>query len=266
MQDLPRDTLQQIAAVLLESGITQCADRLKQQIVSFDSCYGTFENFRYNQEGGGIDVGDGGVFDGNAIPDSRLRQAKISGLDIAQGLERFDDDEATYLKLLRSYISSIRSIAGALDVIGEAELPQQELARYILTVHSIKGTSLDLSAVPVGNEAAALEKAARAGDIGFLRERNPAFRTAVLKLLDDMDGLVQSCAVESKSKRDKIEDGLIAQLVTACQNYDMDGADRVMAEIDKHQYELDAELADWLRESVDAAEFEEIIEKFSSTI
>ncbi|MCL2006209.1 MAG: hypothetical protein FWG73_08620 [Planctomycetaceae bacterium] len=242
------DTLRRIADVLLQSGIEHFAEKFQQEFIALhkgDS--DILENFDNHQAETSVDQAMG------------LRSRQIVGLDIVKGLDRFDGNEDTYLKLLRSYLNSIRSIIGAIEVVSETGL-----ADYTLAVHSIKGTSRDILALPIGDEAAEMEKAAKARDFEFLQECNPAFRDRVLQLLDDIENLLADVnAQNSKPKKDKPDSAMLSQLLVACQNYDMDGADEAMAKIDEYQYESEQEFVDWLRKNVDLADFEEIIEKLA---
>ena len=196
--------------------------------------------------------------------DNWLLNENIPGLDIAKGLDRYNGDEKTYLKLLRSYANSVRSM---LDIVGNFsgdELPVNGLNNYRIKVHGIKGISLDIFADKIGQDAAALEEAAKTGDSIYIKNNNGAFVESARKMVSDIDALFSRLDAENpKPRKDKPDDEILLKLYTACRNYDMDDADAAMAEIEKYQYESDDGLAEWLRDNIDRMNFSQITQKLS---
>ncbi|MCL2805827.1 MAG: transporter substrate-binding domain-containing protein [Treponema sp.] len=191
-----------------------------------------------------------------------LLNREIAGLDINKGLERYEGDEKTYLKVLRSYAASVRSMLSVVE-----EVSEETLEIYKIKVHGIKGTSLDICAELTGKDAKALEEAAKSGDFGYIKKHNPAFLENTKKLVLDIDDLLNCIEAENpKPKKDKPDTELLLKLLTACKSYDMDGADEAMAEMEKYKYEADDGLADWLRDNVDIMNFTQIVQKLSDLI
>ena len=188
-----------------------------------------------------------------------ISKKEIAGLDIAKGLERYDGDGETYLKILRSYAASIRPLLGATGTIGG-----DGLASYEITVHGIKGASRDIYAGPVGESAWELEKAAKTGDLDYINKNTPAFLESAWKLINDLDAMLLAINAENpKPKKDKPDSEALSRLLEACEMYDMDGVDAAMAEIDGYQYEADGGLAEWLRENADIMNFEQIVQRLA---
>jgi len=193
---------------------------------------------------------------------SRLLSNDIEGIDILKGIHRFEDDAEFYVRVLRAYINSIHSVFDILKNVNE-----ETIGSYKINVHGIKGTSLDICATKIGERAALLEKAATAGDIAYIKEHNPNFIETVWKLVTDLEEMLARVIDENaKPKKDKPDVELLSKLLTACINYDMDGADGVMTEIEKYQYEADDGLAFWLRENIDVVNFEETAEKLKALL
>jgi len=191
---------------------------------------------------------------------TQILATEIAGLNIEKGLKRYGGNENTYLKVLRSYAASIRSVIDSMETVSE-----DTLIDYKIKIHGIKGTSLDIFSDHIGKHAAQLEAAADAGDIGFINNHNPAFLEAARKLTSDLEAMLHDIdARNPKSKRDKPDDELLSSLLAACEGYDIDGVDETMAEIDKYQYESDDGLVDWLREKVDMMSYTQIVEKLSN--
>jgi len=113
---------------------------------------------------------------------------EISGLDINKGLERYDSDKKIYLKLLRSYAVNVGAMLGDIENVSE-----ETLANYKIKVHSIKGISLDIFAQKIGNDAKALEEAAKVNDFEFINKNNPIFIEAARKLVIDIEDMISSC-------------------------------------------------------------------------
>ena len=184
---------------------------------------------------------------------------EIDGLDIVKGLEKFNGDIEIYLKLLRSYTGGVRSLFDLMEAVCD-----ENMSEYRRAVHSIKGTSLDILAVPVGKKAAELEDAAKVSNLSFIKQENPAFLVNVRKLVDEIDEMLSAADFSNtKPKKDKIDTELLEKLLVFCEDYDMDGVDTVMAEIGKYTYESDGDLLESLWESVNVVDFEGVAEKLS---
>ena len=196
---------------------------------------------------------------GNIAGGQLFLNKEIAGLDITKGLEQFNGEEKTYLKLLRSYASSVGSMLDAIETVNEDKIND-----YKIKVHGIKGTSLDIFAEQVGKDARDLEEAAKAGNIGFINNNNPTFLKTARKLVSDIWDLISKLDAENpKPKKDKPDNEALSILLTACKNYEIDGIDAAMAEIEKYQYESDGGLADWLRECIDKMDLSKIVQKLS---
>ena len=190
---------------------------------------------------------------------SEILNNEIAGINIAKGLERYDGDEETYLRILRSYAASVRSVFGIVENAGK-----DNLKNYEITVHGIKGASYDIFADSVGEQAKALEMAAKSEDLSYIDGHNVEFLEAVQKLVGDIEDMLSAINAEiKKPEKDKPSEEDLLKLLSACGIYDMSEADAVMAEIEKYQYYDDGGLAVWLRENVDLINFSQIVEKLS---
>ncbi|MCL2185146.1 MAG: ATP-binding protein [Treponema sp.] len=192
----------------------------------------------------------------------RLLNYNITGIDVAQGIRRFENDSEFYVRVLRAYINSVRSVYDILKNVNE-----ETITSYKINVHGIKGTSFDICAAKIGESAALLEKAANTADLAFIKEHNPPFIEILWKLVTDLEEMLSKVIDENaKPKKDKPDNELLSKLLTACINYDMDGADEAMTGIEKYQYEADDGLAFWLRENIDIVNFDEVAEKLKTVL
>jgi signal transduction histidine kinase/CheY-like chemotaxis protein len=194
-------------------------------------------------------------------PDLRNWGESLRGLDIERGLQLFGNDQETYLGILRAYAINTRLTLEIVQKVNEGNL-----ADYTIKIHAIKGSSRGICAEEVGMKAEALEHAARAGDLDFVRDNNAGFLETANKLISDLEAMFGIIDAQNpKRKKNKPDQAVLTKLLVACKNYDMDGADAALAEIERYKYEKDNGLAVWLRENVKQMNFPQIIEKLSSS-
>ena len=192
--------------------------------------------------------------------DSLFYGVNIPGLDIAKGIKRFNGDEKTYMDVLRSYAANVGAMLDIIEIFNE-----ESLADYIIKVHGIKGTSFDIFAEQAAEEAKDLEAAGKAGDLEFIRKNHPAFMEEARKLVSGIEDTLSSIDMESdKPLKDKPDIKLFLKLINACNDFDMDGADEAMAELEKYKYETDNDLIGWLRGAIDMMQFKEIAQKLGA--
>jgi HPt (histidine-containing phosphotransfer) domain-containing protein len=190
---------------------------------------------------------------------SMVFDMRISGLDIANGLEQVGNDESAYMQIVRSYVESIRPLLLSIETVDESKLKD-----YKIVVHSIKGTSYYIFADKVGRQAEALEKASVAGDFNYVTENNPGFLVLAWKLIRDLDDMLAIYDAETvKPLKSAPSKEMLLKLRDACKRFDMDGLDEAMEEIGKYRYDSDDGLADWLRETVNKMDMAGIVERLS---
>jgi PAS domain S-box-containing protein len=193
-----------------------------------------------------------------------LLSAEVAGLDIKRGVEKYNNDEEVYFNILRSYVASTRSM---LDII--EHVSEENLRDYEIKVHGIKGTSRDMFAEEIGAVAAELEKAAKNGDLDYIRENNPAFIESLKEFISRLDTLISGIDAENpRDKKAKPDEDILSNLFEACKMYDMSGADEAMEKLRKYEYEAqeDNELIKWLGDKYDMTKFDDIAEKLSSKL
>jgi CheY-like chemotaxis protein len=192
---------------------------------------------------------------------ARLLGKNIAGLDIAKGIERNNGDGNVYLMLLRTYAANVRLMLKSVESVSEDSLPD-----YKIIVHGIKGVSYAICAERVGKMAEGLESASGSGDFAYVSAHNEPFIEEAMRLVRDLEELICGIDAENpKPKKDKPDTELLLALLESCRNFDLDGADAAMAEIEKYQYDSDGGLVKWLRENVDLTNLDEIEQKLQDT-
>jgi HPt (histidine-containing phosphotransfer) domain-containing protein len=186
----------------------------------------------------------------------RLIDRKIPGLDIVKGLERFEGNEEVYLKTLRAFSAGTKSMLEKIETVSEDTLKE-----YKIKVHGIKGACYDINANELGKSAEELEKAATIGDISFIIDKNPAFLESAYTLVGNIEDLFAAIEAENpKQIKDKPNDLLLAKLAIACDNYDLDEIDKIMAEIEMYQYDADDGIVKKIQGFVSLMQFSQIVE------
>ncbi|MDR2355669.1 MAG: response regulator [Clostridiales Family XIII bacterium] len=120
-------------------------------------------------------------------PKKALTEQGIEGLDIADALRRFGGKESIFITILRSFVNSMPAL---LDRFGVCDA--DGLSDYTITVHGIKGSCRNIGAKALGDEAEALETAAKAGDLDKIRAGTDALIAGVRRLIADIDAALNT--------------------------------------------------------------------------
>jgi HPt (histidine-containing phosphotransfer) domain-containing protein len=190
----------------------------------------------------------------------------VPGIDTEKGAEHLGGDWSIYWDVVKSFaqntpplLDKIRAFSAGSFTGSSAELPAEELNDYAIIVHGIKASSRSIGAEALGAQAEALEHAAKAGDVDFIRENHGSFIQAADQLLDGLNAEINRVAAEHpKPRKTEPAEETLEDLVQACRAFDIDGVDRAMEELESCEYETGAELVAWLREKADGMGFKEI--------
>ena len=192
--------------------------------------------------------------------DRRALGKNIDGLDMSKGLEIFGGNEEIYIFILNSYVTNTKPL---LELTRAAFW--DNISEYAIHVHGIKSSSRAIGADLIGDKAEALENAAKEGNMDFVIENNAQFIKDVETLIKDLEEMNKFLAnIKPKKKKASPDPDLLGKLLRACENYDMDGIDGVMEEIEAWDYESDDGLTAWLKDNVERGNFTEIKEKLSA--
>jgi signal transduction histidine kinase/DNA-binding NarL/FixJ family response regulator/HPt (histidine-containing phosphotransfer) domain-containing protein len=183
----------------------------------------------------------------------------VKGIDYATGLGFAGDDRDTYVEVLESYAQSTPALVDKL----EEQATGDKLSDYAITVHGIKSSSLSIGATKIGNEAKEMEMAAKGNDLATVEERNAALVDELRVMLTDLKEMLAGAEkADDRPRLDAIDASLLAELVTACENYDMDAVDKTMAAIEEHAYDdKTGELVKWIKERIINTDFDQVVER-----
>jgi signal transduction histidine kinase/CheY-like chemotaxis protein len=181
------------------------------------------------------------------------------GLDFARGVRLFGD-LAPYLDVLRSFIVHTPEM---LDGIREA-VPEN-LREYAAVLHSLKGAAYGICADALGKKAGDLEYAAKAENRTFVLSRHSSFITLADKLIQDLGNLLKEMERDlDRPTKAAPDEELLAKALEASINYDIDGLDEIITELERYNYESRADLVPWLRQQSRKSEFGEIEKRLTT--
>jgi CheY-like chemotaxis protein len=184
-----------------------------------------------------------------------LDSLNIEGLDAREALSHFNNDEAIFIDVLRSYASGTRLL---LDELGN-NLDAGDLGAYCITIHGIKGSSYGICARELGTKAEELENAARAGDIEKLKITQSVFEETMKTLIESIEQALAQIETQTQKPTASAPDPtLLRELREACEAFNMDRVDAAMAKLESFRYDHGSELVGWLRQKVNEMAFEEI--------
>jgi CheY-like chemotaxis protein len=192
----------------------------------------------------------------------------VLGINTEKGMEYFGGDWDIYWDVMKSFAQNTPPLLDKIRAFSPSEsspsvrgalLPAEELNGYAIIVHGIKGSSRSIGAEDLGAKAEALEHAAKAGNVDFIRENHGSFIVASDQVLDGLNAEINRVAAEHpKPRKTEPAEETLEDLLQACQTFDIDGVDRAMQELESCEYETGADLVTWLREKADSMGFKEI--------
>jgi HPt (histidine-containing phosphotransfer) domain-containing protein len=185
-----------------------------------------------------------------------VRGSPPAGIDFTAGLERFDEDEETYLGILSSYFSQIQTVLERIRNFSAGALGD-----YKIVMHSLKSTSYSIGAGKIGSVAEELEKAALSADIAYINANNARAVEMLEELIPDLGAFLKG--IKGGDKRPVLpapDPALLEKVLAACTAYDMERLDAAMDELEQYRYETRSDLVEWLRGQADKSELESIKE------
>ena len=127
--------------------------------------------------------------------------------------------------------------------------------------------SFGIFANDIGDRAVELENAAEAGNIDLVKSKNQNFIDDAMKLVDDNENALNELVTDDpKPVMERPDNEILLKLLNASAVYDMNKVEKIMADIEQHQYSTDDGLSIWLRSKVNAMHYSEIVDKISALI
>jgi CheY-like chemotaxis protein len=202
-----------------------------------------------------------------AILAAMLEKTRISGVDIGAGMKRFNNNSAVYIGVIKSFIQNMPKFLDSLRSVSEETLPE-----YAVTVHGVKGSCYGICADEAGRMAESLEIEAKSGDFARVMAGNETFIGKVEELLAQFETLTKSAddvegeADEGKNTLPAPDRSLLAKMLDASRDYDIDSMQSVMEELEQYKYESQGELITHLKEDLVNFGYEAIQEKLEEVL
>jgi CheY-like chemotaxis protein len=187
---------------------------------------------------------------------------EIPGVDTKKGLSLYAGAKKLYLPMLRSYAHNTPKVLEKLRLVSA-----ENLHDYVITVHGLKGTSAALGAEKIQAAALELENLSRAGDLrGVLAKNDKLIADTQVVVANVTEWLDKNDVHELKLRLKAPDRELLVKLRESCESYDIDVIEEVMSELEKNDYEKDAELITWLREKIDISKMGEAAKRLEEKL
>ena len=211
--------------------------------------------------------GTGAKHDRDAILKSLLEKTRISGVDVAAGMKRFNDVPTIYLDVVKSFVQNTPKFLTTLRDVTESTL-----SGYAVTIHGVKGSCYGICADEAGRMAEALEISAKSGDFARVMAGNETFIGKVEELLAQLGDLSRSAddiggeADSDKNTLPSPDRALLSRMLEASQGYDIDAMQGVMEELERYKYASGEALISWLKERLVNFGYDEISQKLEEVL
>lgn len=178
-----------------------------------------------------------------------LNDNPIEGVDYAEALNRFGNQAAIYLRIIGIFIESTPD---TLEVL--AKVRPETMTDYTIRIHGFKGSCYGISALALGDEAKALELASKDLDWDRIEQGNPLVIEHALALVGQLKHLVDMVEQEGaegsgdiRPLLDAPDKAVLETLLEATENFDVDGIEQAIKELDKARYDSDPTLVSDLK-------------------
>jgi PAS domain S-box-containing protein len=182
---------------------------------------------------------------------------EIAGVDTKKGLSLYAGAKKVYLPMLRSYVHNTPKVLDKLRSV-----KAENLHDYVITVHGLKGTSAAIGAEHIRAAALELENLSRGGDLQGVLERNDKLIADTEIVVTNVKEWLDKNDIHETKLRLKAPDReLLAKLRESCESYDIDTTEEVMKELEKADYDEDADLVTWIRGMIDISKLGDVAKR-----
>jgi CheY-like chemotaxis protein len=178
----------------------------------------------------------------------------VEDINLTAGRERYNND-AAFLEIVRSYCVHTPALLEKIR-----DFSKKNLHLYTVSVHGLKGSSYGICADEIGKYAEAMEMAAKAEDIETIRVKNSGLIEKTERLLKNLNEILRNIERknENKPRAAAPNQSLLIKLLEGCKRYKLTLMEEALTELEKYNYDTDAELVTWLRKEFDNLEYDNI--------
>jgi CheY-like chemotaxis protein/HPt (histidine-containing phosphotransfer) domain-containing protein len=205
--------------------------------------------------------------DNPGIPD----YGNVDGIDFKAGTARYATEEA-YLKIIRSYVRHTPELLEKLSVRKMENPGKEEMREYAAVVHGLKGSSFAVCADAVGKRAEALEHAARAGEWGIVLSGHADLLKAANTLVARLEELLKNASARAAGERKEKplraapDRAILEKMLSAARHFKTWEMDDLLAELEKFDYENEAELVGRLEERINDMDYDAVAERLEKIL
>jgi signal transduction histidine kinase/DNA-binding response OmpR family regulator/HPt (histidine-containing phosphotransfer) domain-containing protein len=189
--------------------------------------------------------------------ESWFMERPIEGIDFKASLAVFGKE--AFIPVLKSF--TVHTPAQLLEM---ADNLQNSLPDYAIRVHGLKGACNNICAKEVAALAFELEKAAKAGNIDFVRANHGKLETTLNTMLENLNAVLAEwdamTPVQEKEKRQEPDRELLTRLKEAVEFFNSTQIDEIVNELEKYRYEIGEELIQQLRQQADNFDYDAMLE------
>ena len=182
------------------------------------------------------------------IPADRIRSASdanafgygseyeaVADLDVPYAIELLGS-EKLFHKVLGEYHRTIASKAALI----ESTFKAQDWANFVVEVHALKSASCQIGALQLGDSAGLLEKAAKSGDISYIKENTAKVLEKYRQYEEVLASFDVSVDADGKQKAPaSVVSAQCARIKEAAQNLDVDVLEEACSILQKYSYSVD---------------------------
>ena len=193
-----------------------------------------------------------------------LKHTEIDGVNLTETLKKFSENFCAYFSAIQSFAKNTPELIKKIK-----EASPQNIREYAVIIHGIKGSCYGIGAKECGDFAKELEMAAKGGNFNEVSAKNDAFITKLEKIIADLQGFIvkiEERRVETDERKieDKPSEKLLAELLDAAKDYNIDRMNCAMCNLNAHKYREHDDLVKELDELVRNFRYDKVMEKLNT--
>ena len=186
-----------------------------------------------------------------------FKMTEIPGINKVKAMSMVDGEIKLFISVLRSFCVNTPEILKKLENVTEDNLNE-----YSILVHGLKGACAGIGAEKLREKMYYLELKAKSGNISEILNKNENMIQDTLSLIDNIN--VKLKEYESWQKKPVLpapDFEYLEKLRICCENYDMNGIEKILELLENYNYENGNDLVEWIKERVEMSEFIEISDR-----
>jgi HPt (histidine-containing phosphotransfer) domain-containing protein len=193
-----------------------------------------------------------------------LLEHPVDGIDFKAALTLYGNSGAALMPILESFASHTPPLLEKMDAYVESSL-----SGYAIEVHGLKGICAAICAGEAAGLARELEFASKGGTGETVKARHGDLRRQALELAEGLKSLLAEWETgkpaAEKERRGEPDRELLRRLSAAAGEFNSNGTEETLGELERYRYERDGDLVIWLRKQAENFDYDAMhkrLEKF----